>query len=48
MGAIGLGLASAVAFGGATFLAFHDKVGWGWLIIAGIVSAICATGVAAR
>lgn len=30
-------LASAVAFAGATFLAYHGKEGWGWLIFAGII-----------
>ena len=29
--------ASAIALGGAAFLAYHDKPGWGWLIFAAIV-----------
>ena len=29
--------ASAVALGGAAFLAYHDKPGWGWLIFAALV-----------
>ncbi|MBW2636965.1 MAG: hypothetical protein JRC86_05500 [Deltaproteobacteria bacterium] len=29
--------ASAVALGGAAFLAYHGKEGWGWLIFAGII-----------
>ncbi len=43
MNAIGLGLAAALAFGGATFLMYHDKEGWGWLIFAGIIAAGCAS-----
>jgi len=29
--------AASVALGGAIFLAWHGKEGWGWLIFAGIV-----------
>jgi hypothetical protein len=43
LGAIGVGIASAVAFGGATFLAYHGKDGWGWLIFAGIIAAGAAS-----
>lgn len=30
----------AVCFASAAFLAYHDKDGWGWLILAGIVTSI--------
>lgn len=43
MGAIFIGLASATAFAGATFLAYHGKEGWGWLIFAGILAAGAAS-----
>ena len=33
-------LMRAVCFGGAAFLAYYDKAGWGWLIFAGIVTSI--------
>lgn len=36
---IARGIASAVAFGGATFLAYHGKEGWGWLIFAAILAS---------
>ena len=29
--------AAAIALGGATFLAWHGKEGWGWLIFAAIL-----------
>lgn len=40
--AIGLGIAAAVAFGGATVLMFGGKDGWGWLVFAGIIACMCA------
>lgn len=27
-------------FGGAIFLAYREKPGWGWLILAGILTAV--------
>ena len=30
-------VASAAAFLGAAFLAYHGKDGWGWLIVAGVI-----------
>lgn len=35
--AIGRCLVAMVALGGAAFLAYHDKPGWGWLILAGVL-----------
>ncbi len=29
--------AAAVAIGGATFLAYHGKDGWGWLVFVAII-----------
>jgi hypothetical protein len=43
MGGIALGVASAVAFSGAAFLAYHEKGGRGWLIFAGILAAVAAS-----
>jgi len=33
-------LMRSVCFGGAAFLAYHDKSGWGWLIVAGLLTGI--------
>lgn len=43
MNAFAIGVASAVAFVGATFLAYHGKEGWGWLIFAGVLAAGAAS-----
>lgn len=48
MGALGLGIAASLAFGGAIFLAYHDLSGWGWLIFAGIIACGCASNFASR
>ena len=44
MNAVGIGIAGAVAFGGAAFLIFAGKDGWGWLIFAGIIAVMAAEG----
>lgn len=33
-------LMRSICFGGAAFLAYYDKSGWGWLIFAGIVTGL--------
>lgn len=33
---IGRGLATTACVAGATFLAYHDKEGWGWLVFLGV------------
>lgn len=35
--------AAVVAFAAAGFLMWHDKIGWGWLIFAGIIAIMGAT-----
>lgn len=35
---LGKGIAAAVAFAGAAFLAYYGKEGWGWLVFAGILA----------
>lgn len=33
-------LMRAVCFAGAALLAYHDKSGWGWFIVAGLLTGI--------
>lgn len=41
------GIAATAAIVGATFLAYHGKEGWGWLVFVGLVLG-CVTGDAER
>lgn len=43
MAAVALALSSGIACIGATFLAYHEKDGWGWLVFTAVCLAIAST-----